>query len=79
MSPIVTYQIVSSSGSCDTYMPTLDGKRALAAAITWSSVTRGASARIAGDATSVPSHCADLVMEDQRQAGEAQHQQEHAC
>jgi hypothetical protein len=56
-SPIVTNQTVSSSGSCDTYMPTLDGKRAVATAITWSSVTRGASARIFGDTTSVPSHC----------------------
>ena len=55
VSPIVTYQIVSSSGSCDTYMPTLDGNVALATAITRSSVMRGASARSVGDTTSVPS------------------------
>jgi hypothetical protein len=56
VSPIVTNHTVSSSGSCDTYMPVLDGNVALATAITSSRVTRGAPAGSGGATTSVPSH-----------------------
>ena len=51
----VTYQMRSSSGSCETNMPCLAGKRCRATCSTVSRLTRGASAGSGAASTSVPS------------------------